>query len=147
MSSGVSNATISPSQLDELVRVAQLASKAAYNPYSKFSVGCALLSKSGKIYSGSNIENASFSVTICAERVAASQAVHREDRDWVAMVVVSPSRVTPCGVCRQFLHEFSPHLPVWIGFLEGMDLIGPMSISQMLPFAMTLPSSQELDLA
>jgi cytidine deaminase len=147
MCTGDPKATITQLQLEELVRVAQEASKAAYNPYSKFSVGCALLSKSGKIYTGSNIENASFSVTICAERVAASQAIHRDDRDWLAMTVVSPSRVTPCGVCRQFLSEFSPHLPIWIGYLQGGDLTGPMLVSQMLPFAMTLSPSQESNLS
>ena len=66
---------LEPSKLQELVAAAQNAALSAYNPYSKFAVGCALLSKSGRIYRGCNIENASFSVTICAERVAASQAI------------------------------------------------------------------------
>ena len=125
-------------KLQELVAAAQNAALSAYNPYSKFSVGCALLSKSGKIYCGCNIENASYSVTICAERVAASQAILQKDRDWDSIVVVSPERVTMCGVCRQFLHEFSPDLRVWSGYLNNFDLVGPVSLQAMLPGAMTL---------
>ena len=131
------------SRLQELVQAAQNAALSAYNPYSQFSVGCALLSKSGNIYCGCNIENASFSVTICAERVAASQAILNRDMEWDSIVVVSPERVTPCGVCRQFLHEFAPDLRAWCGYLansssNSTDLIGPVLLHEMLPAAMTL---------
>lgn len=125
-------------QLLELVQVAQNAALSAYNPYSNFAVGCAILSKRGKIYSGCNIENASYSVTICAERVAASQAVLQRDLEWDSIVVVSPQRVTPCGVCRQFLHEFAPQLRVWCGYLDNLELVGPVHLHDMLPAAMTL---------
>ena len=125
-------------QLLELVQVAQNAALSAYNPYSNFAVGCAILSKRGKIYSGCNIENASYSVTICAERVAASQAVLHRDLEWDSIVVVSPQRVTPCGVCRQFLHEFAPQLRVWCGYLDNLELVGPVHLHDMLPAAMTL---------
>ena len=125
-------------KLLELVAAAQNAAQSAYNPYSKFAVGCALLSKSGKVYCGCNIENASYSVTICAERVAASQAILQKDMEWDSIVVVSPERVTICGVCRQFLHEFSPELRVWSGYLDNTDLIGPVQLHEMLPAAMTL---------
>jgi cytidine deaminase len=125
-------------KLLELVAAAQNAALSAYNPYSKFSVGCALLSKSGKIYCGCNIENASYSVTICAERVAASQAILQRDMEWDSIVVVSPERVTMCGVCRQFLHEFAPELRVWSGYLDNFDLVGPVPLHEMLPSAMTL---------
>lgn len=126
------------SKLYELVAAAQHAALSAYNPYSKFAVGCALLSKSGKIYCGCNIENASYSVTICAERVAASQAILQRDMQWDSIVVVSPERVTICGVCRQFLHEFAPELRVWSGYLNNTDLLGPVLLNEMLPAAMTL---------
>jgi len=129
---------LDPSKLQELVAAAQNAALSAYNPYSKFAVGCALLSKSGRIYCGCNIENASFSVTICAERVAASQAILQQDVQWDSIVVVSPERVTICGVCRQFLYEFAPELRVWSGYLSNTDLIGPVLLSEMLPAAMTL---------
>lgn len=125
-------------QLLELVHVAQNAALSAYNPYSNFAVGCAILAKSGKIYRGCNIENASYSVTICAERVAASQAILERDFDWDTIVVVSPQRVTPCGVCRQFLHEFAPQLRVWCGYLDNLELVGPIHLHELLPAAMTL---------
>jgi len=130
--------TLDPSKLQELVAAAQNAALSAYNPYSKFAVGCALLSKSGRIYCGCNIENASFSVTICAERVAASQAILQRDVQWDSIVVVSPERVTICGVCRQFLYEFAPDLRVWSGYLTNTDLLEPVHLSEMLPAAMTL---------
>jgi len=129
---------LEPSKLQELVAAAQNAALSAYNPYSKFAVGCALLSKSGRIYRGCNIENASFSVTICAERVAASQAILQRDMQWDSIVVVSPERVTICGVCRQFLYEFAPELRVWSGYLSTTDLVGPVLLSEMFPAAMTL---------
>ncbi|HUP80937.1 MAG TPA: cytidine deaminase [Pirellula sp.] len=125
-------------QLLELVQVAQNAALSAYHPYSNFAVGCAILSKSGKIYRGCNIENAAYSVSICAERVAASQAVLQRDLEWDSIVVVSPQRVTPCGVCRQFLHEFAPQLRVWCGYLDNLELVGPAHLHDMLPAAMTL---------
>ena len=130
-------------KLLELVAAAQNAALSAYNPYSKFSVGCALLSKSGKIYCGCNIENASYSVTICAERVAASQAILYKDMNWDAIVVVSPERVTMCGVCRQFLCEFTPELRVWSGYLDNTELVGPALLQEMLPVAMTLARKKE----
>ena len=138
MSCSPSGEPIANDRLLELVHAAQNAAKSAYNPYSRFAVGCALLSKSGKIYCGCNIENASYSVTICAERVAASQAVLHRDLDWDSIVVVSPQRVTPCGVCRQFLHEFAPQLRVWCGYLDNFELVGPVHLHDMLPAAMTL---------
>ena len=125
-------------KLIELTVAAQNAALSAYNPYSKFAVGCALLTKKGNIYCGCNIENASFSVTICAERVAASQAILHRDLEWDSIVVVSPERVTICGVCRQFLHEFSPQMRVWSGYLHNFDLVGPVQLQEMFPAAMTL---------
>ena len=96
----------------ELLALAREARKNAYAPYSGFAVGAALLTKSGKVYSGCNIENASFSPTVCAERVALFKAVSDGERDFCALAVVggrgktlSPD-VTPCGVCRQALAEF-----------------------------------------
>ncbi len=130
--------SIDVAKLHELVAVAQKAARSAYSPYSKFSVGCALLTRRGSIYCGCNIENASYSVTICAERVAASQAILHRDLEWDSIVVVSPERVTICGVCRQFLHEFSPQLRVWSGYLDNLDLVGPVLLQEMLPAAMTL---------
>lgn len=151
------NKQISQQELSELAMLARQAALAAYNPYSQFAVGAALRTKSGKIFTGCNIENASYSVTICAERVAGSQAVLQGQLDWDAMVVVSPQGVSLCGVCRQFCIEFAPNMQVWTGYLasnpgecEGssiakhsdlrgnQDLTGPVMIHELLPSGMTL---------
>lgn len=81
----------------------------AYCPYSNYQVGAAILTKSGKIYGGCNIENASYPATICAERTAAVKAVSEGEKDFVALAVAVSGSATgyPCGVCRQFLNEFA----------------------------------------
>lgn len=128
-----------PTQLTELVAAARAAAARAYNPYSQFSVGAAILTSSGQIFAGCNIENASYSVTLCAERVAGSQAILRGEFCWESMVVLSPQRVSLCGVCRQFCHEFAPQMRVWTGFLlEDPLLTGPFQLSDLLPAGMTL---------
>ena len=98
---------------EELYRLADEARKKAYAPYSKITVGAALLAKSGKIYTGSNIENAAFSPSICAERVAFCAAIHAGERDFVAIAVAggeegkgAKDSFPPCGVCRQVMAEF-----------------------------------------
>lgn len=98
----------------ELLKKADEAKKSAYAPYSNFRVGAALLSKSGKVYVGANIENAAYSVTCCAERVALYSAVMNGEKDFEAIAVTSDSDMitTPCGVCRQALFEFSPKMDV-----------------------------------
>ena len=92
----------------KLVEIAKNAAQHSYSPYSKFRVGAAVLTKTGKIYRGTNVENASYSLTICAERVALSTAVSDGEREFEAIAVytetVQPS--TPCGACRQFMAEF-----------------------------------------
>ncbi len=98
----------------ELIRAAFAAQKFAYAPYSKFAVGAALLSKSGKVYTGCNIECATFSPTNCAERTALFKAISEGEKEFAAIAVVGgkkgapdDGRITsPCGVCRQMLYEF-----------------------------------------
>jgi cytidine deaminase len=97
---------------DELIQSALEAQKRAFCPYSNFPVGAALRTASGRIYQGVNVENASFGLTICAERVAASAAVANGEREFTAIAVVSRGGVSPCGACRQFLAEFNPNLPI-----------------------------------
>ena len=99
---------------NELVSLANKARESSYCPYSGFSVGAALLTKSGRVYTGANIENASFTPTVCAERVALFTAIHAGERDFEAIAIVggkcgdvAKSTFTPCGVCRQALSEFS----------------------------------------
>jgi cytidine deaminase len=97
---------------DELIQSALDAQKRAYCVYSNFPVGAALRTASGRIYQGVNVENASFGLTICAERVAASAAIANGEREFTAIAVVSRGGVSPCGACRQFLAEFNPDLPI-----------------------------------
>ena len=107
----------------ELIKTAIEARKRAYAPYSGFSVGAALLTKDGKVYTGANIENASFTPTVCAERVALFTALHAGEREFAAIAVVggpadrsAEKLFTPCGVCRQVLSEFcKPDMRVLIG--------------------------------
>lgn len=102
--------------IKELINRALEAREKAYVPYSSYKVGAALLSKSGNIYSGCNIESASYTPTICAERTAISKAVSEGDREIEAIAVVgNPDEYTyPCGVCRQVIREFSKDLTIII---------------------------------
>ena len=91
----------------KLIAAAAAARRNAHAPYSKFRVGAALLTKSGKVYTGVNVENASYGLTNCAERVAVGKAVSEGHRQLQAVAVAGPSTVlSPCGACRQVLSEF-----------------------------------------
>jgi len=115
-------------RLDELLAAAREARSGAYAPYSEYTVGAAVLA-GDEIVTGANVENASYSVAICAERVAAAHAVARGLRDLRAVAVVGPGDepVTPCGVCRQFLNEFNPNLVVISEGASGERLAEPLS--------------------
>ena len=95
--------------LDELFKVARKAADSAYAPYSKFRVGAALLADDGTVFSGCNVENRSFGLTICAERTAVLKAVSCDHRSFIALAISTPDSeipVGPCGACRQVLSEF-----------------------------------------
>lgn len=98
----------------ELILSAIKAKERAYAPYSGFRVGASLLTKSGKIYTGCNVENASYSLTICAERVAVFKAVSDGERDFKSIAISFDSEkfIYPCGACRQVLAEFSPNIKI-----------------------------------
>ncbi|MDQ2962469.1 MAG: cytidine deaminase [Pseudomonadota bacterium] len=102
--------TIPTPMLDELKRRAREASQRAYAPYSGFPVGAAILAATGEICAGANVENASFGLTICAERNAIFQAVALGARriDVVVVYTPTPAATSPCGACRQVIHEFGP---------------------------------------
>ena len=118
-----------------LITAARQAREQAYAPYSHFAVGAALRTKSGRVFTGCNVENLSFGLTICAERMAVGAAVAAGEREFEALAVVADSRepVTPCGACRQVLAEFSTTLPVCSANLEGA--VYESSIAELLPRA------------
>lgn len=97
-----------------LIRAAQAGRAQAYAPYSQFAVGAAVLTASGKIFPGCNIENAAYPVTICAERVALFSAYAVGERDIIAVAVITATAgvASPCGACRQVLLELAPHSTV-----------------------------------
>jgi cytidine deaminase len=121
--------------LDEKTRLIQIALEArknAYVPYSHYPVGAALLTESGKIFIGTNIENAAFSVTICAERTAIFKAVSEGERDLQAIAVVTKNGGTPCGSCRQVMAEFNPNMKIYIADEHG-KLIQETVLKEILP--------------
>jgi cytidine deaminase len=120
-------------QRDELIRAAMDAQQRAYCPYSDFPVGAALRTASGRIFQGVNVENASFGLTICAERVAASAAVAAGEREFDAIVVISRGGVSPCGACRQFLAEFNPSLQVVMIDSLQPGVVHSATLAELLP--------------
>jgi cytidine deaminase len=130
-----------PEYVERLLAAARKASTQAYAPYSKFHVGAALLLPDDRIIVGCNVENASFGMTICAERNAALHAVVEGYRTWNAIVIVSPTGVSPCGACRQFLSEFESKLEIWYGYLDASKPVhGPITLDKLLPNAMSFPT-------
>jgi cytidine deaminase len=124
----------------ELIDTAVQARLQAYAPYSKYKVGAALLSKKGGYYSGGNIENAVYPLTICAERVAVSKAISEGDMEFEAIAVVTSNGGSPCGSCRQVLAEFGLDTLVLIADEHG-QLVNEISVGDLLPEAF---SSQDL---
>ncbi|MGM7702041.1 cytidine deaminase [Pseudalkalibacillus sp. Hm43] len=121
---------------EELIKEAIEARKYAYTPYSKFQVGAALLSEDGKVYRGSNIENAAYSLCNCAERTALFKAYSEGDKSYKAMAVVADTKrpVPPCGACRQVISELcSPEMPVYLTNLNGD--VQELKVSELLPGA------------
>lgn len=118
-----------------LLKAAEQARENAYAPYSGYKVGAALRCASGKVYTGCNIENASYGATICAERVAACSAIAAGETGFVSIAIVTdgPNPGPPCGVCRQFLAEFAPELPIVLGNLQGKTVEG--NLKDYLPQA------------
>lgn len=114
-----------------LAAEARGAAEKAYAPYSRFQVGAALLCADGTVVTGCNVENASYGLTICAERNAVAAAVAQGHRDFRAIVVVSPNGVTPCGACRQVLSEFAPAMPVRL--LSKSGKVTDTSVGALLP--------------
>ena len=121
-------------QETELARRAAQAREWAYAPYSHYTVGAALLTASGKIYDGVNVENAAYPDTICAERTAAVKAVSEGEREFVAIAVASGNGGSPCGSCRQVLSEFGLHMRVFIVDGSG-QIVQRSTLAELLPFS------------
>lgn len=121
---------------DILITKAKEAMKNAYTKYSGFNVGAALLTKSGKIFTGCNIENSSYGATICAERVAFAKAISEGERDFEAIAIVSSSGdfTYPCGICRQFMSEWGTQLKL---IFENGKETKTYTLNQLLPEAFT----------
>jgi len=119
----------------ELVAAARAAQARSHSPYSRFAVGAALLGRSGRIYAGTNVENASFGLSICAERAAVCQAVAAGEREFLALAITTadPRPTPPCGACRQVLEEFAPALTVLLA--GGGDEVEEWRLDALLPRA------------
>ena len=116
----------------ELYRAARRAMKHAYAPYSKFMVGAALLAADGTVYTGVNVENASYGATICAERTAFVKAVSEGVRKFTAIAVAgAEGSAWPCGICRQFMYEFNENLRVIAG--KDEDGLKAYALKDLLP--------------
>jgi cytidine deaminase len=122
-------------EFSHLLEEARSAREQAYAPYSRFAVGAALQTKSGRVFVGCNVENLSFGLTSCAERNAVFAAIAAGEREFDAIAIVADSRVpvTPCGACRQVLAEFGLDLLLSSSNLEGVMF--ESSIRELLPRA------------
>lgn len=121
---------------NELIQNAIEIRERAYVPYSNFSVGAALLTKSGKIYTGCNIENAAYPVSLCAERVAIFKAISEGETEFVEMAVVADTErpVPPCGSCRQVMSEFfAGEMKVHLTNLHDNTMT--VKVDELLPFS------------
>ncbi len=121
------------SNLEELVRAARVARRNAYVPYSHYAVGAAVLAKSGKVYSGCNVENAAYPTSLCAERVAIFKAVSEGERELVALAVVTSNAGSPCGACRQVFSEFAEDDAVIVLATARGNRRKKFSMKQILP--------------
>lgn len=121
------------SDYDLLIAAAKGARKNAHAPYSNFKVGAGLRAASGKIYGGSNVENATYGLTVCAERVAIFKAISEGERKFEAIAVVTDTDTLtpPCGACRQLIWEFCGDVPVIMSNLKGK--VEVIRMSQLFP--------------
>ena len=117
-----------------LIDAANTVRQYAYVPYSNYRVGAAVLTKSGHVFTGANVENASYPETMCAERVAVFKAVSEGERDFDAISVVTDNGGSPCGGCRQVLVEFGLDTVVLIANGDG-KLLKEMTVKDLLPEA------------
>ena len=121
------------SQFDGLISAAKVARENAHAPFSNFKVGAALRTPSGKVFAGCNVENATYGLTVCAERVAIFKAISEGERkfDAIAVVTDTDTLTPPCGACRQLIWEFCGDIPVAMSNLQGK--VEELRMSQLFP--------------
>ena len=120
---------------EKLLELAKEARDRSYSPYSHYSVGAALLTKDGKVYQGCNIENASFTPTICAERTAFFNAIYDGVREFSAIAIIGSGELPafPCGVCRQVMSEFCDgDFVLTVSNVDGSEIVTE-TLDQMMP--------------
>jgi cytidine deaminase len=134
---GKNSSTISAQSLSRLIHAAAKARESAVATYSQFRVGAALLTKSGEIITGANVESASYGLTCCAERIALFGALTGGKRDFTAVAVVA--RVAggpmPCGACRQLLAEYASDAKVFVADSRRLKVVKQFSVRELLPGA------------
>ncbi len=129
-----------PPEWNALIDASRAARNNAYAPYSKYTVGAAVLTEEGHVFSGCNVENASYGLTICAERAAVCNAVAAGYQNIVAIALSLTGVAVPCGTCRQFLHEFNPKMLVLLDNIDGKKSTPPecICLEELLPRAFSL---------
>ena len=115
----------------ELVQLAQAARENAYAPYSHYDVGAALLTASGQVFTGCNVENAVYPMTLCAERTAMVKAVSEGQREFITIAIATRNGGSPCGACRQVMREFAPHLRILLA--DDAGHVRQFTLDQLLP--------------
>ncbi|MEP6894291.1 MAG: cytidine deaminase [Chloroflexota bacterium] len=128
--------TLPQHEKQALIDLANTARQHAYAPYSKYQVGAVLLTKTGRIFTGVNVENAAYPHTMCAERVAVFKAVSEGEKEFEVISVVTDNGGSPCGGCRQVLAEFGLDTLVLIANGKG-ELLKEMTVKELLPEAFT----------
>ena len=128
--------SLTQQEKQSLVDLANIARQRAYVPYSNYPVGSTLRTKSGRVFSGVNIENAAYPQTICAERVAIFKAVSEGEKDFEAITVVTDNGGSPCGGCRQVMAEFGLDTLVILADGSG-HIVKEMTVKELLPQAFT----------
>ncbi len=117
--------------VNALVQAAAKARENAYAPYSHYQVGAAVLTADGRVFTGCNVENAVYPLGLCAERVAIFKAVSEGHRDFAALAVITDNGGSPCGSCRQVMHEFAPEMIVFIADEAGR--VRRTTVAELLP--------------
>ena len=131
---------VEKTEIAALVQAAARAREKSVSPYSRFKVGAALLTRSGRMIGGANVESASYGLTCCAERIALFKALTEGESDFVAVVARWKGGPMPCGACRQLLAEYAPAARIYVADSEDLSAIRKFTVKGLLPQAFRLTS-------